>query len=129
MRLKACLMVPAAALVLILIVTAERSADAKKKDQPPVRYVTLEFRDVEVGEFLARMSEITGTNIIFDERVTGRINIVPARRMPVSGTLSFMISVLEYRGYAVVDCGDFLKVLPVNEAAGKNSTIIIDMSR
>lgn len=120
---------PAAALVAIALVLPVADAGAKKQSPPAAQFVTLEFRDVEMREFLARMSGIIGKNIIFDERVTGRIRICPGRRVRVSEALAFMKSVLEYRGYAVVDCGEFLKVLPVEDAVHKNSTILIDMSR
>ena len=120
-----------AAVMLATAVLALPAVDAAAKQQSPpaARYITIEFRDVEVREFLVRMSEIIGKNIIFDDRVTGKISIYPGRRVKASEALAFMKSVLEYRGYAVVDCGEFLKVLPIEEAVRKNSTIIIDMSR
>jgi general secretion pathway protein D len=114
---------------LIVITLAGLPAFAKKTSPPAGSSFTVEFRDCEIREFLARMSVILGMNIISDERVTGRISIFPARRVRVSEALSFLTSVLEYRGYAVVDCGEFLKVLPIDEAARKHSTIIIDLSR
>ena len=121
---RAAAVLAAAALALPAV-----DAAAKQQPHPSSKYITLEFRDVEVREFLARMSEIIGKNIILDDRVIGRISIYPGRTVKVSEALEFMQSVLEYRGYAVVDCGEFLKVLPIEDAARTNSTIIIDMSR
>jgi general secretion pathway protein D len=119
----------AAVLAAMALILPAAGSYAKKQPPPAERYITLEFRDVEMREFLARMSDIIGKNIIFDDRVTGRVRIYPGRRIRVSEALAFMKAVLEYRGFAVVDCGEFIKVLPVAEAVRKNSTIIIDMSR
>jgi general secretion pathway protein D len=129
MLLKISHALPAAALVAIALALPAADAGAKKQFSPAAQFITLEFRDVEMREFLARMSDIIGKNIIFDDRVTGRISIYPGRRVRASEALAFMKSVLEYRGYAVVDSGEFLKVLPIEDAVHKNSTIIIDMSR
>jgi general secretion pathway protein D len=129
MLLKITHALPAATLVALALILPAADAMAKKQSPPAAQFVTLEFRDVEVREFLALMSEIIGKNIIFDDRVAGRISIYPGRRVRVGEALAFMKSVLEYRGYAVVDCGEFFKVLPIEDAVHKNSTIIIDMSR
>ena len=129
MRDALCVM--AAALLAAAALCAHALPDAAAADRPVPgkRLVTLEFRDVELSAFLVRMGEITGVNIVFDERVTGRITVFPARRLAVGQALAFMKSVLEYRGYAVVEKGGFLEVLPVADAVRKNGNIIMDMSR
>jgi general secretion pathway protein D len=129
MRVKVRHAVPATVFTALALALPFIDAAAKKHSPPAAQIVTPEFRDVEVREFLARMSDIIGKNIVFDDRMTGRVRICPGRRIRVSEAFAFMKSVLEYRGYAVVDCGGFLKVLPIEDAIHKNSTIIIDMSR
>lgn len=116
-------------LAALLVISSGLPAVVKKATPPAGSSFTIEFRDCEIREFLARMSVVLGMNIIFVERVSGRISILPARRVPAHEALPFMKSVLEHRGYAVVDCGGYLKVLPVQDAARRHGTIIIDMSR
>ncbi len=86
----------------------------------------LNFNDVEITEFLHMMSKLTGKNIIIDDRVKGKISISSARKVPVSQAYDIMKSILEVKGYAVVESRGVIKVIPVQEAIKKNQEVIVD---
>lgn len=77
-----------------------------------------EFRDIEIRDFLKTMSRITQKNILIDDAVKGKITIISHKDIPVYKAYDFMKDVLEVRGYAIVETGSFIKIVPSQVAAG-----------
>lgn len=90
------------------------------------KYFTLNFKDVEISEFLNIMSQLINKNIIVDDKVRGKITISSAKKIPVSKAYEIMKSILEVKGLAVVETGNLIKVIPIQEAIKKNVEVIID---
>ncbi|TAL31359.1 MAG: type II secretion system protein GspD [Spirochaetes bacterium] len=109
-------------------------ADAAKKDEKAAaqkapdqtKYFTLNFKDVEISEFLTIMSQLIEKNIIIDEKVKGKISITSAKRIPVDQAYDIMKSILEVKGFAIVESENMIKVLPIKEAIRKNVEVLID---
>ena len=91
-----------------------------------VKKFALNFKDVEISEFLNIMSQLIGKNIVTDEKVRGKITISSAKKVPVSEAFDIMKSILEVKGLAVVETGSLIKVIPIKEAIRKNVEIIVD---
>ncbi len=77
-----------------------------------------EFRDIEIKDFLKTMSRIIKKNILIDDNIKGKVTIVSYKDIPVSRAFDFLKQVLEVRGYAVYDTGNFIKVIPGDVASG-----------
>ena len=107
------------------LLAAENRKETKKKE----RHFALNFKDVEIAEFLNIMSQLIGKNIILDDKVKGKISISSARKVPVSQAYNIMKSILEVKGLAVVETDNLIKVLPIQEAIKKNVEIIVDGKR
>mgnify|MGYP006280256359 CR=1 FL=1 len=90
------------------------------------KYFTLNFKDVEISEFLSVMSQLIGKNIMVDDKVRGKITISSAKKIPVSQAYEVMKSILEVKGLAVVETGNLIKVIPIQEAIKKNVEVIVD---
>jgi general secretion pathway protein D len=58
---------------------AAQTAPAKKE-----RFFALNFKDVEIAEFLNVMSQLIGKNILIDDKVKGKITISSVKKIPVS---------------------------------------------
>jgi general secretion pathway protein D len=86
----------------------------------------LNFNDVEISEFINVMSRVIGKNIILSDKVRGKITISSARRVPIDDAFDLMKSILEVKGYAVVETPNLIKIVPVKEAIKKNIDVIID---
>ncbi len=100
--------------------TQETSA----KKAPPT--FALNFNDVEISEFINVMSRILGKNIILSDKVKGKITISSAKRVPVDDAFDLMKSILEIKGFAVVETQNLIKIVPVKEAIKKNVEVIVD---
>ncbi|HOO70951.1 MAG TPA: secretin N-terminal domain-containing protein [Spirochaetota bacterium] len=101
--------------------TAEKTAPKKKE-----KYFTLNFKDVEISEFLNVMSQLIGKNIIIDDKIKGKITISSAKKIPVSEAFNVMKSILEVKELAVVETENLIKILPIKEAVKKNVEVILD---
>ena len=86
-------------------------ATAKSPDE-----VTLNFVNADIEGVVKAVSEMTGRNFVLDPRVKGTINIVSAK--PVSKALAYdvFLSALRLQGYAAVEDGGIVKILPESDA-------------
>jgi len=99
---------------------------ASKSKRKTVKKFALNFKDVEISEFLNMMSQLIGKNIIIDDKVRGKISISSSRKVPLSRAYQIMKSILEVKGYAVIETPNLIKVIPIKDAVKKNVEIIVD---
>ncbi|MCB1308623.1 MAG: hypothetical protein KDK30_10600, partial [Leptospiraceae bacterium] len=85
---------------------------------------SVEFRDVELRDFLKAMATNIRRNIMVDDSVKGKITIISYQDIPRSRALEFLKQVLEVRGYAVLEEGDFIKVVAADVA--RNSIMPVE---
>jgi len=78
--------------------------------------ITVNFVNADIQSVIKAVGQQTGRNFILDPRVTGTVNIVSER--PVSRDLLYQIflSALRVQGYAAVEEGGFVKIVPEAEA-------------
>ncbi|MBN1501167.1 MAG: hypothetical protein JW982_13480 [Spirochaetes bacterium] len=88
--------------------------------------VSMNFKDVEIQEFINIMSGIIKKNIILDDRVRGKITISSSQKIPADQIYDVMKSILELKGLAVVETRNLIKIVPLDEAVRKNTEIIVD---
>lgn len=100
--------------------TVEAQSKKKKKT------FKLNFKDVDISEFLNVMSELIGKNIIIDDKVRGKITITSVKEIPVAHAYEVMKSILELKGLAVVETEALIKIIPIKDAVKKNVEVIID---
>ncbi len=98
----------------------------KEKEKEKENTFSLNFNDVEISEFLNVMSQVLGKNIILSDKVKGKITINSAQKVPLTEAYALMKSILEIKGFAVVETDNLIKVVPVKEAVQKNVEVILD---
>ncbi len=78
--------------------------------------ITVNFVNADIQSVIKTIGQHTGRNFILDPRVTGTVNIVSDR--PVSKDLLYqlLLSTLRVQGYAAVEEGSFVKIVPEAEA-------------
>ena len=64
--------------------------------------ITFNFVDVELPAIVKFISEITGYNFIFDEKIRGKITIVAPTELSVDESFSLFTSVLNLKGFTIV---------------------------
>lgn len=108
--------------------TPTEAVAAPKKAKKPAgpRKFALNFKDVDIAEFINVMGGLIGKNIIIDDRVKGKISISSSRKVPLSEAYNVMKAILEVKGLSIVETPNLIKILPIDEAIKKNSSIIVD---
>lgn len=106
----------------VLIDNANVLAAKKPKDNS----FSLNFNDVEISEFINVMSQVLEKNIILSDKVKGKISISSAKKVPLEEAYELMKSILEIKGFAVIETANLIKIVPVKDAVQKNIEVIID---
>jgi general secretion pathway protein D len=90
--------------------------------------VTFNFVDVDLATVTKFISDVTGKNFIFDERVKGGITIIAPTQLDIEDAYNLFTSVLELKGFTVVPSGtNAYKIIPSVEAKQKGIRISSDM--
>ena len=71
--------------------------------------------NVELRTVIRFISELTKTNFIVDDRVRGLVTVMTPSPIPASEAMALLGSVLEMRGYAMIQAGAFVKIVPKEE--------------
>ena len=85
-------------------------------DEP---YWQLAMKDAELREIVQEMSSVLGATIVLDPRVQGRITVMSEAPLDREGVRELFYAVLDAHGFAVVDQGDRLLIIPAAEAKAR----------
>ncbi|MDA8168512.1 MAG: type II secretion system secretin GspD [Nitrospiraceae bacterium] len=106
-------MIRRTALIVVLLLLVFRYAYAAQK-------ITLDFVDVELATFAKFVSDTTGKNFIFDDRLKGKVTIITPSGLNKDQTFRLFTSVLELKGFTLEPAGvNAYKIIPVSEARQK----------
>ncbi len=100
-------------------------APAKAGKTQTGRYVTIDFNNVDIVVFIKFISELTGRNFIIDQRVKGKVTIISPAKISVEEAYKVFESVLEVHGYATVQAGEVIKIIPSPDARTKNVELLL----
>ncbi len=78
--------------------------------------VVMNFSDVEIATLIKFISELTGKNFVLDERVKGKISIFSPSKLSNEDAFSLFTSVLELKGFTLVQSGKIYKIVPLATA-------------
>ena len=85
--------------------------------------VTLNLKDADIRSFIETVAAATGRNFVVDPRVKAKVTVVSARPMDREEVYQVFLSVLQVHGYAAVQVGEIVKILPdVNAKQGPVAT-------
>ncbi len=86
--------------------------------------ITLNLKDADLQSFIETVAEITGRNFVIDPRVKAKVTVVSARPMDKKEIYEVFLSVLQVHGFATVEVGEVIKILPdVNAKQGAGSVV------
>lgn len=89
--------------------------------------VTFNLSNVEIANVAKFVSDVTGKNFMFDERVTGKITIIAPTKISADDAFKLFVSVLRLKGFALVPSGvDAYKIVPAAEARQSGIDITTD---
>ena len=90
------------------------------------RKVTFNFVDVEIPVVVKFISEVTGKNFVFDDKVKGTITIIAPSKLSVDDAFSLFTSVLELKGFTIITSGKVYKIVPVAQAKQSGTELLRD---
>lgn len=97
--------------ILLVFTIAPHAADNDAVD--------VNFRDLSVKDFIEMVSKITQKNILIDTDLKGKINFVSTKPIKKSSLIPLANSILRSKGLALIDQGEFYKVVKGSTAAGE----------
>ncbi len=75
--------------------------------------VTLNLKDVNIRSLVEIVAEATGKNFIIDARVKGnKVTVISSKPMNKNEVYQVFLSVLQVNGYAAVEVGNIIKIVP-----------------
>jgi general secretion pathway protein D len=78
--------------------------------------ITVNFVNADIQSVIKTVGQHTGKNFILDPRVTGTVNIVSDKPVSKDILYQILLSTLRVQGYAAVEEGSFVKIVPEAEA-------------
>ncbi len=100
--------------------TAAASTAAASAAAGSGRYVTIDFDNVDITVFIKFVSELTGRNFVVDDKVKGKVTVISPKKIAVDEVYKVFESVLDIYGFATVEAGEVIKIIPALDARGKN---------
>ncbi len=74
--------------------------------------VVLNFNEVDISTMVKFISDLTGKNFILDDRVKGKISVYSPSKLSIEEAYNVFTSVLELKGFIVVQSGKVAKIVP-----------------
>lgn len=86
--------------------------------------VVLNFSDVDISTMVKFISDLTGKNFVMDDRVKGKISIYSPSKVSIEDAYNVFISVLELKGFTVLQSGQVGKIVPIAGAKQTGFTLL-----
>lgn len=74
--------------------------------------VILNFDEVDIKTVATQIAKLTGKNLVIDPRVRGKITIISNKELTPREALELFSQALAMQGFALIDEGDTIKILP-----------------
>lgn len=108
---------------LLALVASTSIAWAQKAEEG----VSLTFANADIETVIRAIGKISNRNILIDPRVKGTLNIVTSKPVTSEEAYQILLSALRLQGYAVVEEGGIVKVVP--EAEAKTHSVPVSGAR
>jgi len=70
--------------------------------------INVNFNNMDLNQFVKTISKITGKNILVNGKLNGKVEFIGNKKIKKSSLFALANSILENKGYALIDHGDFL---------------------
>ena len=104
----------ALACVLLLAAGAARAED-----------FTMNFKNADLRTVIEYVAKATGKNFLIDNRVRGTVTIISTTPMNADELWRVFLSILEVNGYAAVEQGEVVKIVPRAEGKQKPVPVLV----
>ncbi len=94
-------------------------ADPSPTDAAASKTINIDFKDAEIQTVVRTFAELSGKNVVIDEKVKGKVTIISPKEVSEAEAVRVFQSALEVYGYSMVEAGNVIKVVPTLEARQK----------
>jgi len=105
---------------------AQRQAPEGSRDD---RTVYLNFRNVDILQMIALMSELTGRNFLVDDKVRGRVTLIAPQPVTRAEAYQIFLAALTMQGFTVVSQGPISTIVPLRDAKPSPLPTVTDTAR
>jgi len=102
---------------------ADKETADTTKEQAKEKKVTFNFADVDISVVVKFISDVTGKNFVYDDKVKGNITIIAPSRLSIDEAFSLFTSVLELKGFTIIPSGKVYKIVPISQAKQSGTEI------
>ena len=81
--------------------------------------VNISIQNSTLSEFIEMVAKITDKNILIDGELKGKITFISRKPIKKSSVMTLVNSILKSKGYAIIDQGEFYKVVKGSVAAAE----------
>jgi general secretion pathway protein D len=103
---------------------ADANVTGNKHVQSKDKKVAFNFVDVDISTVVKFISEVTGKNFVFDDKLKGTVTIIAPSKLSIDEAFNLFTSVLELKGFTIVSSGKIYKIVPVSQAKQLGTEII-----
>jgi general secretion pathway protein D len=103
---------------------ADTNVTENKHVQSKDKKVAFNFVDVDISTVVKFISEVTGKNFIFDDKLKGSVTIIAPSKLSIDEAFNLFTSVLELKGFTIVTSGKIYKIVPASQAKQSGTEII-----
>ena len=86
--------------------------------------VNVNFSDLKITDFVKLVSKVTNKNILLNHKINGVVNFVSTAPVYDDELINILVSVLESKGYTLIQNGSILEVVRSSEVAKHNTKVI-----
>lgn len=95
---------------------------------PEREQVDINFKNMKIEDFMKMSAKILGKNILITDRVTGEVDFISTTPIYKDEIMDLIISILETKGYTLVEDGRFLKTVKTSVASRENLPVVEKLS-
>ncbi len=103
---------------------AAKAAGVGRGDASSHDEVSINFVDVDISTFIKFISEVTGKNFIYDNRVKGKVTVIVPRKLTIDEAFTLFTSILEIKGFTIVSTEHAYKVIPAAMARQSGAEVV-----
>ena len=85
---------------------------------------TVNLKDTELEELIKFVAEVTGTTIIVDPQVKGKIKVISNQPIKTTELYSLFLSILDVHGYSAIRSGDVIRVIESKNARSAPTAVV-----
>jgi len=82
--------------------------------------ITLDFKDIELGDLIQTISALTGKNFVYDDTIRGKATIISSEKMTKEEAYQLFLTVMSIKGFTVVPTGKTHKIVATKLASESN---------